>query len=135
MTPEELQEKIDAYAPWSNAVLRFSLGTDVTAIDPDTLNVVETEEIITYVAALQPAPPRSNGSAGANDNRYEVKGRLLSPTFFDVRITNGAQAACTLNGMEGRFEVSFDLAMDSFHRASIRQEIRGTFTVIGGPGT
>lgn len=135
MDAATLQSLIDAYAPWSNAVLRFSVGTDVTAIDPDTLNVIETQEILTYVAALQPAPPRSDNSAGANDNRYAVKGRLLSPTFLDVRITNGSQAACTLNGMEGRLEISFDLAMDSFHRASIRQEIRGNFTVIGGPGT
>lgn len=135
MDPEELQRLIDAYAPWSNAVLRFSLGTATTEIDPATLNVVEAQEIVTYVAALQPAPPRSDNSAGARDNRYEVKGRLLSPTFFDSRITNGTQADCTLNGVEGRFEVSFDLAMDAFHRASIRQDIRGAFTVIGGPGT
>jgi hypothetical protein len=38
-----------------------------------------------------------------------------------------------INGYRGRFELIFDLAMDSAHRRDLRQSIEGTFRVVGGP--
>ena len=58
---------------------------------------------------------------------------MLSPATLDPRITNGTQAEAVINGYHGRFELVFDLAMDSYHRADLRQSIEGTFRVIGGP--
>ena len=124
---------IKSYAPHGNAVLTFQVGTDKSSTDPDTGNVIETTETLEYLASLAPTGPAWDGSqGGADTSRYTVQGRLLSPSFLDVRITNGAQADCTLNGIRGRLELTFDLKMDAYHRASIRQSIQGTFTVIGG---
>lgn len=124
---------IAAYAPHGNAVLTFQVGTDASAVDPATGNVIEETETLEYLACLNPRGPAWDGSqGGADTSRYSVTGRLLSPPALDARITNGAQALCVLNGIQGRLELTFDLAMDSFHRASIRQSIQGTFTVIGG---
>lgn len=124
---------IAAYAPHGNATLAFQVGTDVSAVDEATGNVIETTETLEYLACLTPrGPAHDNTQAGLPASRYSVTGRLLSPSFLDLRITNGAQADCTLNGVRGRLELTFDLGMDAYHRASIRQSIQGTFTVIGG---
>ena len=126
-------ELIKAYAPHGNATLSFRVGARVATTDPDTGNLIETPEILEYLATLSPKGPAWDGSqGGADTSKYTVTGRLLSPTSLDPRITNGSQADCNLNGIRGRLELTFDLGMDAYHRASIRQSIQGTFTVIGG---
>jgi hypothetical protein len=127
-------ETIAAYAPWGNAELAFTVGGSTTSIDAATGNVVETPVVLEYLAALSPDGPNWAAAQGADATTYNVRGRLLVPATLDYRITNGSQAVCVLNGMRGRFELTFALAQDAFHRSSLRQEIQGVFRVIGGPG-
>jgi hypothetical protein len=87
---------------------------------------------VEYLAALTLQAPTWKGETGADTTTYSCRGRLLSPSTLDPRITNGSQADCTINGYRGRFELVFDLTMDSAHRRDLRQNIEGTFRVIGG---
>lgn len=125
---------IAAYAPWGNAELAFTVGTGVISTDPATGNVIDTPLVLEYLAALSPQDPNWKEAAGSDNTTYAVKGRLLVPTSLDYRITNGSQAVCTLNGVLGRFELTFQLAQDAYHRSNLRQEIKGVFRVIGGVG-
>ena len=122
-----------SYAPWGNAQLAFELGVGAFAVDPATGNPVQSTEIVEYLAALTLQAPTWKAEAGADNTTYSCRGRLLSPATLDPRITNGSQAEAVINGYRGRFELVFDLAMDSYHRADLRQSIEGTFRVIGGP--
>lgn len=125
---------IAAYAPWGNAQLTFKVGTGKTTTSAATGNVVPVTEERSYLAALNISDPSWNGRSGADETVYACTGRLLSPSTLDARITNGSQAEALVNGVSGRFELVFDLSMDSAARVDIRQAIRGNFRVIGGPG-
>lgn len=125
---------ISSYAPWGNAELAFQLGTGFAAVDPQTGNAVQTTEVVEYLAALSVEAPQWQGKPGSDETVYVCRGRLLSPTVLDPRITNGTQAEAVINGTRGRFELTFDLSMDVFHRRDLRQTVQGTFRVIGGPG-
>jgi hypothetical protein len=123
---------VAAYAPWGNAQLAFDVSTGYAATDPNTGNTIQATETVEYLAALTLQAPTWKGETGADTTTYSCRGRLLSPSTLDPRITNGSQADCTINGYRGRFELVFDLTMDSAHRRDLRQNIEGTFRVIGG---
>ena len=59
--------------------------------------------------------------------------RKKSPPVTASKKPRLSQAEATINGYHGRFELVFDLAMDSAVYRDIRQSIQGTFRVIGGP--
>jgi hypothetical protein len=122
-----------AYAPWGNAQLAFEVGTGLATTDPATGNATQSTEIVEYLAALTLQAPSWKAEAGMDNTTYSCRGRLLSPAILDPRITNGSQAEAVINGYRGRFELVFDLAMDSYHRQDLRQSIEGTFRVVGGP--
>lgn len=120
------------YAPWGNAQLAFEVGGTTLTTDADTGNSVQTTETVEYLAALKLEAPSWNAQQGADNSSYRCSGRLLSPDRLDTRITNGSQAEAIINGYRGRFELVFDLDMDSAAYQDIRQSIQGTFRVIGG---
>lgn len=124
---------IASYAPWGNAQLAFSLGTGAVTFDPDTGNATQAPEVVEYLAALTLQAPNWTAQSGADNSAYACRGRLLSPSTLDPRITNGSQADAIVNGYRGRLELVFNLAQDAGHRADLRQEIEGIFRVIGGP--
>ncbi len=124
---------IASYAPWGNAQLAFEVGTGSATTDPATGNATQSTEIVEYLAALTLQAPSWKAEAGMDNTIYSCRGRLLSPAILDPRITNGSQAEAVINGYRGRFELVFDLAMDSYHRQDLRQSIEGTFRVVGGP--
>lgn len=120
------------YAPWGNAELAFELATGLVATDPETGNAIQSTETVEYLAALVLEAPNWTGQPGADQTVYPCRGRLLTPSTLDPRITNGSQARAVINGAIGRFELVFDLAMDAVHRSDLRQSIQGTFRVLGG---
>lgn len=124
---------ISSYAPWGNAQLAFEVGTGFATTDATTGNAVQTTETLEYLAALTLQAPSWKPESGVDSTTYSCRGRLLSPSTFDPRITNGSQADCVINGYRGRLELVFDLAMDSVHRRDLRQTIQGIFRVVGGP--
>jgi hypothetical protein len=121
-----------SYAPWGNAALAFVLPTNGATTASATGNYVPVTEVIEYLAALNIDPPNWSGKPGADETVYVCRGRLLSPSTLDPRITNGSQAAATVNGVRGRFELVFDLAPDIYHVNTLRQTIQGTFRMRGG---
>lgn len=124
---------ISNYAPWGNAQLAFEVGTGFATTDATTGNATQATETLEYLAALTLQAPAWKPEAGVDTTIYSCRGRLLSPSTLDPRITNGSQADCVINGYRGRLELVFDLAMDSVHRRDLRQTIQGTFRVVGGP--
>lgn len=124
---------VAAYAPWGNAQLTFEVGKGQYTTDPATGNAVQNIEVIDYLAALTLQSPNWSAQPGADATTYSCRGRLLTPSRLDPRITNGSQAAAVINGYHGRFELVFDLAMDAYHKRDLRQSIEGIFRVIGGP--
>lgn len=126
-------QTIADYAPLGNAVLDFEVGTGVVTTDPTTGNTKPTTEVVSYLAALRLETPAWTGKPGSDETIYACSGRLLSPSLLDPRITNGSQADATINGYRGRFEVTFNLAMNKAAYQDIRQSLTGTFRVIGGP--
>lgn len=125
---------VASYAPWGNAQLAFQVSTGFESIDPATGNATQATEVLEYLACLTLQAPNWKPETGVDATTYRCKGRLLSPTVLDPRITNGSQADCTINGYRGRFDLVFDLAMDSGHYRDLRQSIEGTFRVVGGRG-
>lgn len=122
------------YAPWGNAELAFEVPADrLGTEDPDTGNFKQDLTTVEYLAAIELTAPSWKAESGVDSTVYSCKGRLLHPTQLDPRITNGSQAFATINGYQGRFELVFNLAMDAYHRATIRQSIVGNFRVVGGP--
>lgn len=122
------------YAPWGNAELAFEVPADrLGTEDPDTGNFRQDLTTVEYLAAIKLKAPSWKAESGVDSTVYSCVGRLLHPTKLDPRITNGSQAFATINGYRGRFELVFDLAMDAYHRATIRQSIVGNFRVVGGP--
>lgn len=119
------------YAPWGNAQLAFEVG-GTPSVDNTTGNVVQAPEIVEYLACLSIMKPNWRAAPGADTSLYSCQGRLLAPAVLDPRITNGSQAEALINGYRGRFELIFDLSLRAFHRRDLRQEITGTFRVIGG---
>lgn len=122
------------YAPWGNAELAFEVPANRAGTeDPTTGNFTQDLVTVEYLAALKLQVPSWSPQSGVDSTVYSCSGRLLHPTKLDPRITNGSQAVATINGYRGRFELVFDLAMDSYHRETLRQSIEGTFRVVGGP--
>ena len=124
---------VASYAPWGNAQLAFEVATGYATTDPTTGNATQSTEVVEYLAALTLQAPSWKPEAGVDSTTYSCRGRLLSPSTLDPRITNGCQAEATINGYRGRFELVFDLAMDAAHRRDLRQSLEGTFRVVGGP--
>lgn len=125
---------IASYAPWGNAQLAFRVRDySTTSIDPATGNPVQSEVTLEYLAALNVERPNWSGAPGSDQTAYTVNGRVLSPPTLDPRITNGSQAYAVINGAVGRLELTFDLAMDAFHKRDLRQTLQGTFRLVGGP--
>lgn len=126
---------IASYAPWGNAELAFEVGDGDPTPDPTTGNLVQTPLTLEYLAAVNIEAPAWREAPGVDQTSYSCRGRLLTPVLFDSRIVNGSQAQATINGAAGRFELTFDLAMDAFHRRDLRQSFQGTFRLVGGPGS
>jgi hypothetical protein len=124
---------VASYAPWGNARLAFEVGGNAVSTDATTGNQVQSTELVEYLAALDLQAPSWKGQPGVDNSTYACTGRLLSPARLDPRVTNGSQAEAIINGYHGRFELVFDLAMDTAVYRDIRQSIQGTFRVIGGP--
>lgn len=124
---------VASYAPWGNAQLTFEVGTGFATTDPATGNAIQATETLEYLASLTLQAPAHKPESGVDSTTYACKGRLLSPSTLDTRITNGSQADCVINGYRGRFELVFDLAQDAFHRRDLRQTLEGIFRVVGGP--
>lgn len=120
------------FAPWGNAALAFELPTEDSTTDATTGNYLPVTEIVYYLAALNLEAPNWEGKPGVDTTVYNCRGRLLFPNTLDARITNGSQAAASINGVRGRFELVFDLAPDTYHHATLRQPIQGTFRMQGG---
>lgn len=125
---------ISKFAPWGNAELAFTIPTGLTTTDPETGNKKQnTTETLNYLVHMKIDPPQWKADAGADTATYMCTGRLLSPATMDFRLTNGSQAEATINGFKGRFELIMDLSKNDANYTDIRQSIRGTFRVIGGP--
>jgi len=124
---------VASYAPWGNAQLAFEVGTGFATVDPTTGNAIQATETLEYLAALTLQAPAYKPESGVDSTTYSCRGRLLSPTVLDPRITNGSQANCVINGYRGRFELTFDLAMNRGAFRDLRQSIEGIFRVVGGP--
>lgn len=124
---------VAAYAPLGNAQLAFKVGTGLTTTDAATGNATQSSEVVEYLATLLLQAPSWKPESGVDNTTYVCRGRLLSPSMLDPRITNGSQAEAVINGYRGRFELVFDLAMDAPAYRDLRQTIQGTFRVIGGP--
>ena len=120
------------FAPLGNAQLAFEVGTGYMTSDPATGNPAEATETVEYLAALTLTSPNWQAQGGVDATTYSCTGRLLSPVVLDPRITNGSQAEAVINGYRGRFELTFDLAMNPSSYRDLRQSISGTFRVIGG---
>lgn len=103
------------------------------SVDSATGNTVTGKEVVSYLATLSIQSPTWKTEPGSDNTTYACRGRLLSPSRLDPRITNGSQAEAIINGYRGRFELVFSLNMDQMAYRDIRQEIEGTFRVIGGP--
>lgn len=123
---------VAAYAPWGNAELTFTVSGGTITTDPATGNPVASAVTLEYLASLELSAPDWQKVEGVDTTLYRCNGRLLWPSALDPRITNGSQAAAVINGYTGRFELVFDLAMDSEAYSTIRQSISGTFRVVGG---
>jgi hypothetical protein len=65
-----------------------------------------------------------------------VTGRLLVPAAFDARITTGIQAEANINGVQGRFDLTYDLDTfsDQVTNNDLRQRFTGIFKIVGGVG-
>jgi hypothetical protein len=124
---------VSQYAPWGNAQLAFELGTGYATTDPTTGNAIQTTETVEYLAVLNLQAPAWKAETGVDNTTYSCKGRLLSPSVLDNRITNGSQAECVVNGYRGRFELVFNLSMNRASQRDLRQDIEGIFRVVGGP--
>lgn len=120
------------HGTWGNAFLTFKVSGLATVEDPETGNPVPLEEELCYQAALKMQGPNWKGQEGVDMTTYNCQGRVLSPHVLDPRITNGSQAEAVINGYKGRFELVFDLQVDQASAAYVRQNIQGTFRVIGG---
>ena len=125
-------DTISGYAPWGNAVLTFLVGDGTASIDPATGNPTQKEQVLEYLAALTLQEPNWKEQEGVDMTTYGCSGRLLTPAVLDPRITNGSNASAVINGYKGRFEFIYNLADLASGFADLRQDIRGTFRVIGG---
>lgn len=123
---------VAAYAPWGNAQLTFTVSGNTVTTDAATGNPVASLETLEYLAAVKISAPDWTSEPGVDTTLYRCNGRLLFPAVLDERITNGSKASAVINGLTGRFELVFDLAMDSEVYPAIRQSISGTFRVLGG---
>lgn len=124
---------IAGFDPWGNALLTFSVGMPgATEVDEATGNVVPISETLQYLAVINLEGPSGERTTGASSQEYQATGRLLYPAVFDSRISDGSTAVAEIEGVKGRFELHYDLTMDRYARADIRQPVRGVFRVAGG---
>jgi hypothetical protein len=127
-------DTIAGYAPWGNAVLTFEVGAGAATVDPATGNPVQGTQTLEYLASLDLQAPNWKEHEGVDITTYGCSGRVLFPPVLDPRITNGSAAVATINGYKGHFEVIFNLAESRLGYADLRQNIQGTFRVVGGNG-
>lgn len=120
----------DAWEPLSNATLIFSVVVGYST-DPITENPIEVTEEQTYVAYLRPTPPSRPSKDGIDLSTIQCQGKLLHPPQLDPRIQNGSEAKCTLNGVQGSFEVDIPLDFLSEFRQELHQPIQGVFEAVG----
>jgi len=124
---------IKKFCPWGNAQLTFAIGAGILSEDSETGNYYQSTVEREYLAYLNIQPPSWDPKFGVDHTTYQCKGRLLNPCQLDDRITNGSQANAIVNGVYGRFELTFPLAIINNFYKDIRQEISGIFRKIGGP--
>jgi hypothetical protein len=125
---------IATFAPWGNAQLAFTVSGDgALTTDPATGDPMPSVSTLEYLAHVTIGQPDWQKAEGVDQSLYTCRGRLLDPQVFDPRITNGSQGPALVNGLRGRFELTFDLAMGRAEAPSIGQSFKGTFRVTG-PG-
>jgi len=123
---------IATYAPWGNAQLAFSVSAaGAMTTDPATGDPMPGTTTLDYLAHVTIGQPDWQKAEGADQSLYTCRGRLLTPLAFDPRITNGSQGPALVNGMQGRFELTFDLSMGAAEAPAIGQSFNGTFRVTG----
>jgi hypothetical protein len=123
-----------AYGFIANASLAFDVAGDSLTEDPETGNQVASTETIHYLAALRLNRGRWEKQVGVDESTFPCTGRLLNPATLDPRIVSGSKAAAVINGRRGRFELQEDLGAPLGAMPLLRQQINGTFRVIGGRG-
>lgn len=123
---------IATFAPWGNAQLAFQVtgGAPITE-DPETGDPIASTTTLEYLAHVTISQPDWQKSEGADQSLYRCRGRLLAPRAFDPRVTNGSKATATVNGLQGRFELTFDLAASRAEAPEIGQAFDGTFRIVG----
>ncbi len=124
----------DAFAPYSCATLTFMVETGNFIYDPATGNYISEIVPISYSAWLKVMPPNQFWNPGIDFSTYLLEGRLISPTIFDPKIQNGAEAKAIFNGYKGRFVYKVDLDIPPFYTNSgeVNDHIQGTFFIVGG---
>lgn len=124
----------EAFAPYSNATLTFMVETGKFILDPTTGNYIAEIIPISYTAYLAVQPPNQFWNPGIDVTAYMLEGRLISPTTFDPKIQNGAEAQAVFNNYKGRFIYKVDLDIPPFYTDSgeVNLRIQGTFHIVGG---
>jgi len=102
---------IEKFAPWGNSQLTFLVSTSGLTEDPETGNINQVEIEEDYLAYLNIQPPAWEPQRGIDTTVYQCQGRLLEPCHLNKDITNGSQAKAIINGVYGRFELTFPLSM------------------------
>jgi hypothetical protein len=122
---------MSTFAPFDVATLSFDVAASWT-VDPKTGNTIPVETTKSYTAAVKLSPASTTPEAGADQTVYSVTGKLLSPTYFGNEVRNGALCRMTVNGIEGRLELSdIGIGTPSTYRRWLKQDIQGTFRVVG----
>ena len=124
----------EAFAPYSNATLTFMVETGKFIYNPDTGNYIAEIIPISYTAYLAVQPPNLLWNPGVEVTAYMLEGRLISPTTFDPKIQNGAEAQAVFNNYKGRFVYKVDLDIPPFYTNSgeVNLRIQGMFHIVGG---
>lgn len=125
---------MSAWDVFANASLTFDVVSSYTT-DSTTGNSIETTSTVTYSAYLKPAGASYKSQVGADVTSYLCEGRLLSPRTLDAAIVNGSVAQCTLNGVQGSFQLKLELAQQSTYRTHMHQILVGTFQAVGRGST
>ena len=123
-----------AYGNIANAALAFEVAGATLTVEPETGNQVAATEVINYLATLRLNRSRWEKQVGVDESTFPCTGRLLSPATLDPRIVSGSKASAVINGRRGRFELQENLDAHLGGIPLLRQQINGTFRVIGVRG-
>ena len=121
---------INGLSPLANATLVWQVASGY-ALDEETGNYVGLSSGVTYYASLkQKNNPRYDYLLGADNTAVYMEGRLTGPLALSG-ITPGSSAAATINGREGRFELSPNEHIAEHYWQFLGTPIRGIFRLVG----